>query len=108
MRGWRIGLVLGILLVGCQTEEGNFGKSAAAIRAEREQCAVDGGKYLPGGIVGYVCYLPAPDAGKSCNRESDCSGLCMAEERTCSLFSPVFGCQLVLTDEGKQVEICFD
>ncbi|MEZ5716333.1 MAG: hypothetical protein R3D85_14950 [Paracoccaceae bacterium] len=55
-----------------------------------------------------MCFRPTPDAGKSCRKASDCSGVCLADTRTCSTMSPMFGCYGFLDDEGREAEICVD
>jgi hypothetical protein len=55
-----------------------------------------------------LCFLPNPDAGKSCARASDCTGTCLAESRTCAPEQPIFGCYSFLDDDGAEVTLCAD
>ena len=48
------------------------------------------------------------DGGKSCKRERDCEGLCLARSRTCAPIQPLFGCNDILQDNGVMVTLCID
>jgi hypothetical protein len=72
----------------------------------RFECVARGGSVS--GIVGQACVRPAADAGKSCTRASDCSGVCLAESRTCSAKDTVFGCYSFLNEAGEEVGLCVD
>lgn len=79
-------------------------KSPAQIACERK-----GGKYLPAGKTGAkTCVRPTRDAGKQCRKASDCQGYCLARSRTCAPFTPIFGCQEVLDNEGRRMTLCID
>lgn len=70
-------------------------------------CEKKGGAYANAGSSGgKVCVKLTRDGGKSCDREGDCEGLCLARSRTCSPFTPVFGCQEILQQDGYQVTQC--
>ena len=53
-----------------------------------------------------VCVRETRDGGKSCRRETDCEGLCLARSRSCSPITPVLGCQESLTRDGLRVTEC--
>lgn len=77
--------------------------------AERAQCLAEGGTVGRGGLMpNEVCFRPTPDAGKSCMKASDCSGLCMADTMTCSKVTPQFGCFEMMNEDGQQVGLCVD
>ncbi|NDR57295.1 hypothetical protein [Aliiruegeria sabulilitoris] len=93
-------------LASCQSDEAQ----RKIDDAEAAECAAQGGNW---GVAGAfnpnpICTLPTPDAGKVCNAETDCTGMCMADSRTCSTHSPIFGCHVFLDDEGREFEMCID
>ena len=57
---------------------------------------------------GEACFTQTKDAGKSCQRESDCDGLCLARSATCAPFTPMFGCNDILQDNGARATLCID
>lgn len=68
-----------------------------------------GGKVGRGGLLpDEVCFLPEPDAGKTCTKKTDCEGMCLADTRTCSPVTPMFGCFEFLDETGQKVGICID
>ena len=95
-------------LAACQTDQDISDGSPSELRIERKKCEAQGGQFLPGGLSGLVCFLKTEDAGKSCSSYWDCQGQCMAETRTCSAVSPMFGCFSMLDEDGEAVEICID
>lgn len=96
-----------ILLAGCQPDP--LGRPLSQVRADEAKCAADGGAWKGGGITGaMMCFRTTLDAGKSCSKESDCSGMCLSDTRTCSTVSPMFGCIPHLDEDGQEVEICID
>lgn len=79
-------------------------QSQAQIACERK-----GGTWASAGIAGLkACIRPTRDGGKQCRRESDCEGLCLARSRTCAPITPLFGCNDILQDDGRQVTLCID
>lgn len=78
-------------------------KSAAQVRCER-----GGGKYVTVNSNSNLrsCVKITRDAGKSCDREGDCQGQCLARSRTCSPIDPMFGCHEVLQQNGQAVTLC--
>lgn len=60
------------------------------------------------GTIGYSCFRPTRDAGKSCRRQTDCETECLARSRTCAPITPMFGCNTVLQADGREVTLCID
>ena len=72
-------------------------------------CIKKGGTWRSTGKSGgEACFNLTKDAGKSCKRESDCDGYCLARSRTCAPFKPMFGCNEILQDNGVMVTLCID
>lgn len=95
------------VLVGCAPDP--LGRSPAEVRAEKANCDATGGRWAQGGItLAEMCFRETEDAGKPCRREGDCSGFCMADTRTCSTVTPMFGCHEYLDEAGRKVGICID
>lgn len=77
--------------------------------ADDEKCRAEGGRVEVAGLLGNrICIKPAPDAGNSCNRASDCAGLCLSDTRTCSVELPTLGCFGILDETGKKVLRCVE
>ena len=95
-------------LAACQVEQDISDRTPSELRIERKKCEAQGGRFLPGALSGLVCFLETEDAGKSCSSYFDCQGQCMAETRTCSAVTPMFGCFSMLDEDGKVTEICID
>ncbi|MGL6210769.1 MAG: hypothetical protein ACRC14_13180 [Paracoccaceae bacterium] len=55
-----------------------------------------------------TCVKTLSDSGQSCSRDRDCDGQCLARSRTCAPFSPMFGCNEVLQDDGRRMTLCID
>ena len=45
---------------------------------------------------------------RSCTKAGDCEGQCLADTKTCSKVSPIFGCYDYLDETGQVVGICVD
>ena len=75
--------------------------------AERA-CTDDGGRWARAGESGFICYRTPRDANKSCTRESDCLGACLARSRTYAPITPLLGCHEILTDSGTRATECKD
>ena len=74
-------------------------------------CLAEGGRPGRGGLLNQqVCFLPHADAGASCRKATDCTGMCLVGETgaTCSAQSPVFGCVDFLDEAGQRLGICID
>ena len=70
-------------------------------------CEKKGGRFAKAGnSTPVVCVRETRDGGKSCRRETDCEGLCLARSRSCSPITPVLGCQESLTRDGLRVTEC--
>ena len=70
-------------------------------------CEKTGGRFAKAGnSTPVVCVRETRDGGKSCRRETDCEGLCLARSRSCSPITPVLGCQESLTRDGLRVTEC--
>ncbi|HLQ20008.1 MAG TPA: hypothetical protein VK146_13605 [Tabrizicola sp.] len=55
-----------------------------------------------------ACVFQTKDAGKRCERESQCEGVCLARSGTCSPLKPLYGCNEILQDNGARVTLCLD
>lgn len=78
-------------------------KSGRQIACERKRGSwVDTG----GGLM--ICMLPTRDGGKSCTRESQCEGVCLARSRTCAPVEPLLGCNEILQDNGSRATLCIE
>lgn len=56
----------------------------------------------------FGCVKQTKDAGKRCERESQCDGVCLARSKTCSPFKPLYGCNEILQDNGARVTLCLE
>lgn len=98
------GLVLAACAMGPEPES-----ETGAPPATKAACEAAGGHWGPGGIDGRaLCVHPTPDAGAACTTSEDCSGFCLAETRSCSAVTPLFGCVAMLAADGAQVTLCLD
>jgi len=105
-----MGLVAGVALAACQPDVEPGGLLGAnPSLTDQKRCEAEGGNYAQGGIAGmYICFRSSPDAGKSCSAGSECSGMCMADTRTCSRVEPMFGCHNILMGDGTVAGLCID
>jgi len=79
-------------------------KSAEALACEKK-----GGSWASSGIGSLrTCVFQTRDSGKSCSRESDCEGLCLARSRTCAPVKPLLGCNDILQDNGVRATLCIE
>jgi hypothetical protein len=70
-------------------------------------CGKTGGRFAKAGnSTTFVCARETRVGGKSCRRETDCEGLCLARSRSCSPITPVLGCQESPTQDGLRVTEC--
>lgn len=79
-----------------------------AIKSESQQrCEARGGVFASvGGEGARACVQPTRDGGKSCRREGDCEGQCLARSQSCSPIEPLLGCNDVLQQNGAMVTLC--
>jgi len=101
------------LLVACQPGDGSdlppVGEELVAVQKAR--CEARGGIWGRAGsegAAGFVCFARTRDANQSCERGSDCAGLCLARSRTCAPFDPFLGCHEILTESGARATVCTD
>lgn len=79
------------------------------LSAEGQACEKRGGVWSATGKSGVMaCVKRTRDFGKSCSRDRDCEGACLARSRSCAPITPLFGCHDVLQDDGRQVTLCLD
>lgn len=101
-----------LALTACQAEAPPPfppGAAGGLTQAERADCLDHGGAVGMGGLArAKICLRPTPDAGKACQRASDCSGACMADTLSCSKVTPQFGCYQVVMEDGQKVGLCVD
>lgn len=98
-----------LALAGCVEEDDGVYAGKPLTAAERAECTAKGGTPGYGGIFpDEVCFLPESDAGKACTKATDCSGMCLAETKTCSKVTPMFGCIPFLDETGQEMTICID
>jgi hypothetical protein len=70
-------------------------------------CEKTGGRFAKAGnSTTFVCARETRVGGKSCRRETDCEGLCLARSRSCSPITRVLGCQESLTRDGLRMTKC--
>jgi len=79
------------------------------LSAEGQACEKRGGLWSATGKSGVMaCVKRTRDFGKSCSRDRDCEGACLARSRSCAPITPLFGCHDVLQDDGRKVTLCLD
>lgn len=102
-------MALAVLLAGCTEEPPAVTQGKPLSPAERAECLASGGSAGRGGLVpDEVCFRPLKDAGKVCTKAADCEGVCLADTKTCSKVTPMFGCYEFLDEQGRQLAICVD
>jgi hypothetical protein len=79
-----------------------------ALSPEELACTDKGGLWGAVGKGGAACLMPTRDSGKQCRKESDCEGYCLARSGTCAPYSPMFGCNDIVQDNGVVVTLCID
>lgn len=75
--------------------------------AEALACEKKGGDWSGIGSL-RTCVIPTRDSGKSCDREGDCEGLCLARSGTCAPVKPLLGCNEILQDNGVRATLCIE
>ena len=107
VRIMRIFAILAVIALSSCVDQGPQGKKLT--EAERADCLMRGGSTGYGGLFpDELCFTPMKDAGQSCTKAGDCEGQCLAETKTCSKVSPIFGCYDYLDETGQVVGICVD
>ena len=72
-------------------------------------CRKKGDTWADAGSEGAkACISKTGDAGKSCRSGQDCEGFCLARSGTCAPYTPLFGCNDILQDDGVEVSLCLD
>jgi hypothetical protein len=72
-------------------------------------CEKKGGRwYKVGKGDKRACVRQTKDAGKRCEKESQCESVCLARSGTCAPFKPMYGCNEILQDNGARVTLCLD
>jgi hypothetical protein len=71
-------------------------------------CEKKGSKWFKIGDGKFGCVRVTKDAGKRCEKESQCDGVCLARSGTCSPFKPLYGCNEILQDNGARVNLCLE
>ena len=72
-------------------------------------CKKNGGRYIKTGSGDLrACVKVTGEEGKSCTRETDCTGSCLARSGTCAPVKPLFGCNEILQADGRRVTLCLD
>jgi hypothetical protein len=76
---------------------------------EEARCIRSGGTWATAGQSGAkACVKLTRDGGKACTRQSQCEGFCLARSGTCAPITPMFGCNDILQDDGREVTLCLD
>lgn len=76
---------------------------------EEARCLKSGGTWATAGASGAkACVTVTRDAGKACTRQSQCQGYCLARSRSCAPITPMFGCNEILQNDGREVTLCLD
>ena len=79
---------------------------AASVAQDRVSCQRSGGAFTGTQGKAMLCFHTPPDAGRQCDRASQCTAGCLAKSHTCAPVTPLIGCQDVLDDEGRTVTQC--
>lgn len=101
-------------LAGCQKgdaplDSGLAGYDPHAVDTRRAECVERGGRFGQGGLTGtFVCFETTRDANKSCKAASDCEGECLARSGTCTPFTPLTGCNDLLSNAGMRTTVCIN
>lgn len=76
---------------------------------QERACLAKGGIWSANGTSSLrTCVERTRDAGKSCRKETDCEGLCLARSRSCAPVKPLFGCNPILQADGSEATLCID
>ncbi len=81
----------------------------SALSPEAAKCAKTGGTWAGVGKSGAkACVRPTRDAGKSCTKQTQCEGFCLARSGTCAPITPMFGCNDIFQADGRRVTLCIE
>lgn len=81
----------------------------AAVDQVHAQCIAGGGDFLRHeNKKNFVCERVPRDAGKACQKASDCESACLARSHSCAPVVPLLGCNEVLTESGLAVTECVE
>ena len=81
----------------------------APLSPEAQACKRKGGSYLKTGDSNLrSCVRLTGEGAKHCTSGKDCKGACLARSGTCSPADPLFGCNEILQDDGRRVNLCLD
>lgn len=81
----------------------------APLSPEALACQKRGGRYVKTGSGDLrACVKVTGEEGKTCRRETDCIGACLARSGTCAPVTPLFGCNDILQADGQRVTLCLD
>jgi len=73
------------------------------------KCLKSGGLWADAGKSGAKsCIRRTKDAGRSCTKQTQCEGYCLARSHTCAPVTPMFGCNDILQADGREVTLCLD
>lgn len=81
---------------------------AISLPPEALACAKKGDKWLSSGNGTMSCVHFTKDSGKTCSKQSQCEGYCLARSGTCAPVTPMFGCNEILQNDGVRSTICLD
>lgn len=83
-------------------------KPVAPKSEQQLACEKKGSKWFKIGEGKFGCVKETRDAGKRCEKESQCDGVCLARSGTCAPFKPLYGCNEILQDNGARVTLCLN
>lgn len=73
------------------------------------KCLKSGGTWATAGKgEAKACVRRTRDGGKSCTRQTQCEGYCLARSGSCAPITPMFGCNDILQADGRRVTLCLD
>lgn len=104
------GLVALAVLAACQD---TADRPPQPVEADRMACDDRGGTYTRVGLLQqWACVVPTPDAGKSCTLGTQCTSMCLDDDMEgpgqCAPVTPMFGCHILIENDGQHYEICID
>ena len=92
-----------------ETEPATAAPPPAPLSPSALACKKKGGRYIKTGSGDLrACVKVTGEEGKSCKRETDCTGSCLARSGTCAPVKPLFGCNEILQADGRRVTLCLD